>query len=240
MNPVTLVSPLQADWAAPSQVRAGRGLDRETVARIGARTLDRPSRRQAVRVLHWMVAAVEANDVASSGHSARVAERARELALAAGWSTGQADRLYEAGLVHDVGKLALSREVLGKPAGLTGDEYDHVKGHAELGARMVSELLDPEQVRWIREHHERWDGRGYPYGLRGGEISEGGTLLAMADSFDAMTSPRVYKPAMGIQEALADARSNAGRQFSPAAVHHLQAVLSQAAAAPRQASARCG
>jgi HD-GYP domain-containing protein (c-di-GMP phosphodiesterase class II) len=187
--------------------------------------------RQALRSLHALVARVEADDVASAGHSDRVGALAYRLALAAGWSKGAASRLHEAALVHDVGKIALRRDVLAKPGRLDAEEYEHVQSHAVLGERMLRGLLDDEQLAWVRQHHERWDGGGYPDGLQGIELSEGAALLAAADSFDAMTSPRAYKQAMGADEGLAEACVNAGRQFSPAAVIHLLEVLDTGARA---------
>lgn len=225
----TVPMPTQRPLRLRRRMRAGG-----EAARLGARgRVGVPAgpdveRSQAVRTLHALVAQVEAENVESVGHSDRVARLARQLALLAGWSAGRASRLYEAALLHDVGKIALRREVLGKPGRLTEEEYDHVKSHAAIGARMVSGLLDPEQVAWIREHHERWDGGGYPDGLRGVEISDGGALLAAADSFDAMTSPRTYKAAMSTDEGLAEARANSGHQFAPATVEHLHEALAGA------------
>jgi HD-GYP domain-containing protein (c-di-GMP phosphodiesterase class II) len=105
---------------------------------------------RALRTLHALVARVEADDVATAGHSERVAGLAYHLALAAGWSKGAASRLHEAALVHDVGKIALRRDVLAKPGRLDAEEYEHVKTHAVLGERMLRGLLDDEQVRFPR------------------------------------------------------------------------------------------
>jgi HD-GYP domain-containing protein (c-di-GMP phosphodiesterase class II) len=175
----------------------------------------------AVRTLHALVGRVEAESVCSVGHSERVAGLARALALSAGWCRERADRLHEAALVHDVGKIALRREVLGSHDKLTDEEYEHVKSHVIIGVRMVGDVLAEEQTRWISEHHERWDGFGYPSGRRGEEISQGGRLLAIADSFDAMTSPRIYKPTISLVDALAEVGANAGTQFAPDAMDRL-------------------
>lgn len=175
----------------------------------------------AVRTLHALVGRVEAESVCSVGHSERVAGLARALALNAGWCRERADRLHEAALVHDIGKIALSREVLGRHGELTYEEYEHVKSHVIIGVRMVGDVLGEEQTRWIREHHERWDGFGYPFGRRGEEISQGGRLLAIADSIDAMTSPRIYRPTIAIGDALAEVGANAGTQFAPGAMDRL-------------------
>jgi HD-GYP domain-containing protein (c-di-GMP phosphodiesterase class II) len=192
-------------------------------------------RRQTVRTLHSLAAVVEAKDVASTGHTDRVASLVHRLATVAGWEPERAARLREAALLHDVGKVALRSEVLSKPARLTEEEYEHVKTHAAISARMVASVLDAEQTAWVRQHHERWDGRGYPDGLQASEISEGGALMAMADAFDAMTSPRAYKAAMSVEEALLEARAGCGTQFAPPAVGLLKTLL--AAEALRQGAA---
>lgn len=238
MAPVPEIGAMNAPSAATAPMRTQRPArlrrrirNREEAGRSGARRRVGAStgavveRSQAVQTLHALVAQVEAENVESVGHSDRVARLAHQLALLAGWSADRASRLYEAALLHDVGKIALRREVLGKPGRLTAEEYEHVKSHAAIGARMVSGLLDAEQVAWVRGHHERWDGGGYPDGLRGADISDGAALLAAADSFDAITSPRAYKAAMSTREALAEVRAGSGRQFAPAAVEHLHEAL---------------
>jgi HD-GYP domain-containing protein (c-di-GMP phosphodiesterase class II) len=197
-------------------------------------------RRQTVRTLHALAAVVEAKDVASTGHTDRVAELVHRLAVTAGWSPDRAARLREAALLHDVGKVALRAEVLSKPGRLTTEEYEHVKTHAAIGARMVASVLDTEQTAWVRQHHERWDGCGYPDGIGAGEISDGGALLAMADAFDAMTSPRAYKRARTIDDALAEARAGAGSQFAPRAVALLEALLSAPGPEPGPGPATTG
>jgi putative nucleotidyltransferase with HDIG domain len=184
-------------------------------------------RREAVEALHSLIVRLEEDSVSLAGHSERVSALAGELAIAAGWCRADADRLREAALMHDIGKIARSLKVLGKQDRLTAEEYEHVKTHALLGARMVAGLLDEEQTRWVGEHHERWDGTGYPFGRRGVEISEGGRLLAVADSFDAMTSARLYQRAMTVGEALAEVRAKAGTQFDPDAAYLLIAVVSR-------------
>jgi HD-GYP domain-containing protein (c-di-GMP phosphodiesterase class II) len=111
--------------------------------------------------------------------------------------------------------------ILRKPEGLTVDEYETVKQHAGLGAQIASEVLSEEQVAWIRHHHERYDGSGYPDGMRGESIPDGAQLLALADAWDVMTSDRPYKAPMRIEEALAECRTLAARQFGPRAVEAL-------------------
>jgi HD-GYP domain-containing protein (c-di-GMP phosphodiesterase class II) len=116
--------------------------------------------------------------------------------------------------------------ILLKPGPLTPEEYEVVKEHAELGARITEEVLRPEQVDWIRTHHERPDGRGYPRGMREEYISEGATLLAVADAWDVMTRSRSYSVPKDEAEARAECRALVGAQFTAQAVEALEAALS--------------
>ena len=126
--------------------------------------------------------------------------------------------------MHDVGKIGIADAVLLKPGRLTDDEYDLIKTHAELGAQMVDDLLLPEQVAWIRAHHERPDGRGYPAGLTEAAIPDGAAILAVADAFDVMTATRIYSAARTREDALAECERLVGAQFSPAPVAALAAL----------------
>jgi HD-GYP domain-containing protein (c-di-GMP phosphodiesterase class II) len=109
-----------------------------------------------------------------------------------------------------------------------------VRSHAAIGAEIVRDVLGPEQVRWVRAHHERWDGRGYPDGLAGPRIPEGARILAVADAWDVMTSDRPYAPALSHADALRELRRNRGGQFWPPAVAALERVV-EAGALPDSA-----
>jgi HD-GYP domain-containing protein (c-di-GMP phosphodiesterase class II) len=147
-----------------------------------------------------------------------VAALVTKLARAAGWSAERAILLSEAALVHDVGKVAVSNELLNKVEPLTTDEAAHVREHAELAARIAEGVLVPEQVEWIRTLHERPDGSGYPRGLTAAEIPEGGALLAVADAWDVMTSGRPYSAPKRADEALGECARLVGTQFTRDAV----------------------
>jgi HD-GYP domain-containing protein (c-di-GMP phosphodiesterase class II) len=123
--------------------------------------------------------------------------------------------------------------VLLKPGRLTDDEYDQIKRHAELGAQMVEDLLLPEQVAWIRAHHERPDGRGYPAGLTAAAIPDGAAILAVADAFDVMTATRIYSAARSREDALAECERLVDAQFAPEPI----AALAALCALPLTASA---
>ena len=119
-------------------------------------------------------------------------------------------------VVHDVGKILIPGEVLHKEGALNEQDWDAVRRHPLDGARMVFEVSPPPGVcRIVAEHHERWDGRGYPNGLRGEEIDFNARVVAVADAFDAMTSVRPYRPAAGIDAAAAELERCAGTQFDP-------------------------
>lgn len=171
--------------------------------------------------------AVDEKDSGTGDHSIRVGRAARRLALCAGWDEAQAKILGDAGYVHDVGKLGISEDVLMKPGRLDEAEYRLVKLHPQVGADMLRNdgAWSVEQLDWVLHHHERPDGRGYPHGLAGSDISDGAALLALADTWDVMTSARPYKEAMTDAEALAEVRELCGVQFRHFAVTALERML---------------
>jgi diguanylate cyclase (GGDEF)-like protein len=179
---------------------------------------ERLERSRALVGLRALARAIDAKDPATSQHSERVAELVAKLARVVGWSPDRARLLGEAALVHDVGKIGIPDSLLRKPAPLTELEREQVRAHAELAARIVEDVLAPEQVEWIRTHHERPDGQGYPRGLRAHEIPEGAALLAAADAWDVMTVSRPYGEPKPADEALAECMSLVGRQFTKTAV----------------------
>ncbi|HWH95049.1 MAG TPA: diguanylate cyclase [Baekduia sp.] len=204
-----------------------------------AERADRLEQARALAALGALAKAIDAKDPATIRHSERVAALACELATEAGWSATDVARLHDAAVVHDVGKIGVPDAILSKPSRLTSQEYDVIKRHADLGARIVAGMLDPEQVAWVRGHHERHDGRGYPDGLAGDAISAGARLLALADAWDAMTGARVYSAPRSTQDALDEVRGNDGLQFHPEAVAALERVHARGALAaqPRRAQA---
>lgn len=124
-----------------------------------------------------------------------------------------------------MGKIAVPDTLLLKPGPLTPQEYERIKPHAELGASILAEVIGPEPTAWVRHHHERPDGRGYPSGLAGDQIPEGAYLLAVADAYDVMTSGRAYAGPRSPEASLAEIRGLSGSRFSPRAVHALEGVL---------------
>ena len=211
----------------------------ELVEQLGqAQRAERVARRQALLGIGALARAVDAKDRDSERHSERVAELAVRLARASGWPPQRLALLREAALVHDVGKIGVAEEILCRRAP-TAAEAAQLREHARLGAEIASEVLTPEQVAWIRSHHERPDGRGYPDGLVGDAIPPGARLLAVADAWDAMTAPSSHRTPLAPEAALAEFRAGAGTQFAAEAVAALERVLAAGELAPAfdQASA---
>ncbi|HTI33326.1 MAG TPA: HD domain-containing phosphohydrolase [Miltoncostaea sp.] len=197
----------------------------EVFAHRGGDRAEAPSLR-AMRALAW---AVDAKDPYTHRHSARVADLAVQIATALGWPVTRSAQLREAGLVHDVGKIAVPDAILFKPGPLTEEERDAVAAHAAVGARIVADVLSAEQAAWVRGHHERWDGAGYPDRLAGEEIPEEARVLALADSWDVIVSSRSYQAGRGVEAALAEVRRCAGSQFWPVAVDALARLVAAGA-----------
>jgi len=189
-------------------------------------------REQALRSLRVLARAVDAKDPSTKRHSERVAGLAASIAESLGWAPGRVALLHEAGLVHDVGKIAVPDAILFKPGRLGADELAKVQLHAALGAEMLSDVLAAEQAAWVRAHHERWDGTGYPDGLAGDRVPEGARILHLADAWDVMTSRRPYMPPMSGAEAMLECRRLAGAQFWERAVDALEALWGAGALEP--------
>jgi diguanylate cyclase (GGDEF)-like protein len=212
-----------ADSALYSSKAHGRNrcwvYDPEVIGELSApERVQRLERSHALLGLRELARAIDAKDPATREHSDRVAALVTKLARAAGWTPDRAVLLSEAALVHDVGKVVISDDVLHKLTPLTSDERDEVREHAQLAARIAEGVLDPEQVEWIRTHHERPDGTGYPRGLAAPEIPEGAALLAVADAWDVMTSGRPYSAPKSVGEALDECARLVGHQFTSEAV----------------------
>jgi diguanylate cyclase (GGDEF)-like protein/PAS domain S-box-containing protein len=185
--------------------------------------LTRLERSQALASVRALARAVDAKDPSTREHSIRVADLAVRLATACGWTPDRIARLYEAGLLHDVGKIGIPDAILFKPGPLTSSEYEAITQHAELGQRIINGSVSAEQSTWVRHYHERFDGRGYPDGLAGTAIPDGARILALADACDVMTSPRPYREVpLSLVAALAECRRQKGRQFCPDAVEALE------------------
>lgn len=198
----------------------------EVVAELSAQErTERLARTQALTALHALARAVDARDRSARRHSERVADVATLVATEMGWSRPRVDALRQAALMHDVGKLGVPDGILLKPGPLDPDECELIKGHAVHGAEIVAGVLEPEQVGWVRHHHERWDGTGYPDGLAGESIPDGARILAVAEAWDAMISVRPYSPGVSPENALDECRRQAGKQFAANVVDALARLV---------------
>jgi putative nucleotidyltransferase with HDIG domain len=161
---------------------------------------------------------LEARDAYTHGHSRRVARHAVRIARALHVPPDDATRIWTAATLHDIGKIRTPRQILNKPGRLTDAEFDVIKRHPGDGAAMLGGIGDPAIVAIVRSHHERLDGAGYPDGLAGTDIPLGSRIIAVADTFDALTSTRSYRSAASHKRALDVLREEAGTQLDAAAV----------------------
>lgn len=173
--------------------------------------------------LQLMVAAIEARDPYTSGHSQRVSEYSQIVARAAGIGSRSADRLAMAALLHDIGKIHEEfAPILRKPGRLTSEEFEIMKSHSEKGARLVAKVSQfHDLVDAIRGHHEAWNGSGYPDGLSGTNIPSWARVIAFADTIDAMTTDRPYREALDASAVCAELLRESGRQFDPSIANRL-------------------
>lgn len=160
-------------------------------------------RTMSVSVVETLVNAMEAKSIYLRGHSQRTAALGAAIADSLELPTETIEHVRLAGRLHDVGKIGVRESVLNKPSGLTAEEYDEVKSHVRIGMEILSPLshLGPV-LEFVQDHHEHWDGGGYPRRLAGKRISIGGRILAAADAFDSLTSQRAYRDPVSSAEAL--------------------------------------
>jgi putative nucleotidyltransferase with HDIG domain len=172
-----------------------------------------------IEALFQLADILDARDTYTHGHSLRVGQYAEKLALKLGLSGDDAHMVFLAGRLHDIGKCAIRNEVLLKPGALDEDERAHMCIHPEVGGSMLASFsLFRECARYVRGHHERWDGKGYPDGLIGEAIPLGARIIAVADSFDAMTTTRPYRKALPVSEAHRRLGEGSGTQWDPRVV----------------------
>lgn len=163
-----------------------------------------------------LAAAIEAKDPVTGSHGQRVAELAVGLARAVSISDDELDGIYIGAVLHDIGKIAVPTEILMRTHPLTEEEWALIKRHPLDGAKIISSVRFPWDVKsLILQHHERFDGTGYPAGLRGEQIILSARIFSVVDAFEAMTSDRPYRRALQEEKALDEITGNAGTQFDP-------------------------
>lgn len=173
-------------------------------------------------LLTSFVNAIDAKDPYTRGHSQRVAYLSQTLAESLKLGKKECAEIYMAGLLHDIGKIGVGDEVLSKPGKLTEEEFAIVQQHPVIGSRIISSVKQLRRILpGVLNHHERYDGKGYPEGLEGEQIPLMGTIVGLADCFDAITSDRTYRSAMSLDQAITEIRNGSGKQFSPIIVKAL-------------------
>jgi putative two-component system response regulator len=178
-------------------------------------------------VIQRLAVAAELRDAGTPGHIYRMSHYCQQLALAIGFQGTQAELILASSPLHDIGKIAIPDAILLKPSGLDAHEFEIIKTHTTLGAKMLSGsdsvfLRMAETIAWT--HHEKWDGSGYPRGLKEEEIPLVGRICAVADVFDALTSSRPYKKAWSADDAMAEIKRLKGIHFDPKLVEAFEGI----------------
>jgi diguanylate cyclase (GGDEF)-like protein len=186
-----------------------------------------PDKAARYRAAASLAKAVDARDTYTGSHSERVGELAAKVATRLGLPAEQVELTRLAGSLHDLGKLAIPEEILRKPGALTDSERLVLERHPQIGFRMLDSLGVDPVADLVLHHHERWDGTGYPDGLRGEQIPLSARIIFVTDAYDAMTSDRIYRPKRSEQAALAELERCAGTQFDPGIVAAFAEELDQ-------------
>lgn len=184
--------------------------------------------RLSMHVVQTLAEAIDAKDNYTNGHSARVAQYSREIARRYGYTTKQQEEIYMMGLLHDVGKIGIPDSVINKPGKLTPEEYEVIKTHSRVGARILRKIEEmPKLVEGARWHHERYDGKGYPDGLIGESIPEEARIIAVADAYDAMSSRRSYRDIFPQEKVRSEIENGKGTQFDPGFADIMLAMIDE-------------
>ncbi len=183
-------------------------------------------KRMNMSIIRSLVSTIDAKDRYTSGHSQRVADYAVRLAQKMGKSEEEQKIVYDAGLLHDVGKVRVPEDVINKPGKLTDEEFDQIKVHPVSGYHILGDINEDERIGYgAKYHHERYDGKGYPNGLKGEDIPEVARIIAVADSYDAMASDRSYRKALPQDVVRAEIEKGKGTQFDPEIAGHMLEII---------------
>ena len=212
-------------------LREQRRVERQIREEVAERTreLEREKthlRELTVSVVEMLVGVMETKDVFQRGRSARVAELAASIAEYMGLAPDVVEDVRIAARLHDVGNIGIREDVLNKPGALNPDEFAHIKEHVRMGVEILTPLRHIERaVTFIGDHHEHWDGSGYPHTRSGEQISVGGRILAAADAFDALTSNRAYRSSQTPADAVEQLRNCVGTLLDPRVYEALRVVV---------------
>ncbi len=169
-----------------------------------------------LHVVASLADSIDAKDAYTKGHSGRVAQYSKEIARRYGYDEAQQDSVYMMGLLHDVGKIGVPDEVINKPGRLTDEEFECIKKHHVIGGRILGNIKEmPSLASGAKWHHERFDGRGYPEGIKGEDIPEEARMIAVADAYDAMSSKRSYRDSLPQETVRGEIEKGRGTQFDP-------------------------
>ncbi|MDY5180072.1 HD-GYP domain-containing protein [Butyribacter sp.] len=172
--------------------------------------------RLSIQVMQSLAGAIDAKDRYTKGHSQRVAMYSREIAGRYGYDEEKQEDVYFAGMLHDIGKIGIPNEIINKTGKLTDEEYEILKTHPSIGGDILSNISEiPNIAIGARWHHERYDGKGYPDGLRGKDIPELARIIGVADAYDAMTSKRSYRDVLSQEIVRLEIKKGKGTQFDP-------------------------
>lgn len=184
--------------------------------------------RLFIHVVQALAEAIDAKDTYTNGHSGRVAQYAREIARRYGYKGKRLDDIYMMGLLHDVGKIGIPDAIINKPAKLTDEEFEAIKNHPVMGARILKSIKEmPSLATGARWHHERYDGSGYPDRLSGTDIPEEARITAVADAYDAMSSKRSYRDALPQGIVREEIEKGSGIQFDPVFADIMLAMIDE-------------
>ena len=169
-----------------------------------------------LQIVSSLAAAIDTKDEFTTGHSSRVAEYSKMIAGRLGYTEARQDEIYMIALLHDVGKIGIPDGILNKPGKLTDEEFEMIKRHSQMGASILKNIEDtPKFEKAALYHHERYDGAGYPSGLKGEDIPEEARIINVADSYDAMSSDRSYRSHLTQEMIKDELKLGMGTQFDP-------------------------
>ena len=181
-----------------------------------------------LQIVGSLAAAIDTKDVHTKGHSSRVAIYSRMIAGRLGFTDARQDEIYMLGLLHDAGKIGIPTSVLNKPGDLTDEEFEQIKKHSMMGASILENITsNPKFALCAKHHHERYDGSGYPSGLKGNDIPEEARIIAVADAYDAMSSDRNYRSRLSQEDIKEELRTGKGTQFDPNLAEVMLAIVEE-------------